>query len=181
MTESLVPDVLTPCSPAEFVEALSDAWPALMGGEVPTRATLLTVASQWALETGWGHAMHCNNVANRKYVPGCGHDYTMFPCGETENGVNVMHYPPDPVCRFVAYDSLEAGVVDYLIHFRAEFRAAWPAIEAGDPAAFGHALKLARFYTAPEEQYTATLVGCYHRLATIIPAPTDPAPPPDAA
>jgi flagellum-specific peptidoglycan hydrolase FlgJ len=174
MSENLVPNVLTPCDPAAFCAAIKEAWPSLFSGETPSRASVLTLAAQWALETGWGHACHCWNVANRKYVQGCGHDYCQFPCGETENGVNVMHYPPDPTCNFVAYSSLEAGVVDYLIHFRAEFRAAWPAIEAGDPEQFGHLLKVARYYTAPEASYTAALVGCYHRLDTII--PPDPAP-----
>jgi hypothetical protein len=88
-----------------------------------------------------------------------------------------MHYPPDPVCRFVAYDSLDDGVRDYLVHFRAEFRAAWPGIEAGDPALFGHLLKLTRFYTAPEASYVHGLVACYQRLDTITP-PDPPDPPP---
>lgn len=178
MTESLVPDRLTYCSPADLYVKLREA------SGLP-RGSVLVLLAHWALESGFGHAMHCWNIGNVKWTPGCGYDYCAFLAGETEHGQDVKS-----VMRFRAYENLDAGVADYLVRLRAEFRRAWPAVEAGNVVDFCHDLKLAAYYTAPEDQYVAGVLRCFRQLdATIsdpiaigpvLPDDSQDTPPPDA-
>ena len=77
----------------------------------------------------------------------------------------VWFYPSHPVCCFRAYLSLDDGADDYFAMMHKRFASAWPAVEAGNPSAFSHALKLARYYTAEESHYTRSLVSIYSELA----------------
>ena len=172
MIESLRPDKLTPILPADLYAALEQSW----GLDSCTRSSILVLMAHWAIETGWGHFCHWYNLGNAKYTLGCGHDYCEFPCGETINGKNITIVPPAPGCQFVAFDSLEQGAAYYLTSLRGRFRAAWPAVLAGDPAEFSHMLKMSDYYTAPEAQYTATLVGCFQILEAKMPNASSPAP-----
>ena len=204
MGEQLLQDHLTPCSPAELYASLRAAWVQTCQDSDPSRASLLTLLAHWGLETGFGHYMHCWNLGNKKHVPGDGHDYCQFACGEelpaasvqagplvqivstyVRNGVafdSVKFIPPHPATSFVACSGLAAGTLDYFVGMRGRFRAAWPFVVAGDVAGFCHALRQQGYYTADEGVYTASVLRCYHQLDGMIPpdavtASTDPAPP----
>jgi hypothetical protein len=169
VSEQLLPDLLTPCAPADLYAALKRAWASCCQDSAATRGSLLVILAHWALETGWGHACHRWNLGNAKWTPGCGHDYTQFRCNEILDGKIVWLDPPAPGCQFVAFPDLEAGAAYYLTGLRGTFRAAWTAVIAGDPSLFCHMLKLARYYTADEALYTAGVVRCYHQLDGMIP------------
>lgn len=79
------------------------------------------------------------------------------------NGLKeVWFYPNNPVCCFRAYRSLDEGARDYFDLLRKRFASAWPAVEAGDPAAFSRLLKKANYYTADEGHYTRSLVSIFN-------------------
>jgi hypothetical protein len=147
--------------------ALEHAWRTQLGS-VPSRASLLVLLSQWALETGRGHAMWCWNVGNAKHVDGDGHDFTYFACDEVIGGKVVWFYPDNPACCFRAFSSLDAGVADYLDLIHRRFARSWPSVEAGNPDAFAHALKFQGYYTADEWQYARTLVALFNEFSSTI-------------
>ena len=176
MTESLRPPVQTRCTPEELYRALGDAWRPLCGSD-PSRASLLVLLAHWALETGFGHSCWCWNFGNVKHVAGDGRNFYQIRCNEIVGGRVVWLDPPNPGCSFRAFDSIAAGVVDYLTLLRGQFGFAWPQVEAGDPAGFCHALKIRGYYTADEASYTAGVVRCFHQIDASIPkeeAPTLP-------
>lgn len=82
----------------------------------------------------------------------------------TATAATVWFYPPHPGCCFRAYATLDEGAADYLGLLRKRFASAWPAVVAGDPAAFGRALKAAHYYTADEAEYTRGLVSIVRTL-----------------
>lgn len=196
MAEMLLPDKLTPCAPADLYDALQRAWGRLILDAPCTRQALLVLLAHWALETGGGHACHWYNLGNKKRVAGDGHDYTQFACGEElplayaqraaasdpdhikivgqyqasgQDMASVRFLPPHSATSFVAFPDLDAGTVDYLVGLRGRFRAAWPYVVAGDAAGFCHALRLQRYYTADEGQYTAGVMRWVHQLDGMIP------------
>ena len=164
MTESLVPTVRTPMAPAAVYAALASAWTALLGTQ-PTRAELLVLLAQWAHETGEGKSADNWNLAGIKHVQGDGHDYAEYTTHEIENGVDVT-----TVQRFRAYSNLGESAFDYLRTLRRDFGFAWPAVEAGDVADFGHRLKVRGYYTAPESLYVTALERWRVTLDASIPA-----------
>ena len=167
---SCLPDKLTPCTPVALYASLERAW---VDGS-PSRESLLVLLSHWALETGWGHAMHWFNIGNRKHVDGDGRDYTMLRCNEVIGGHVVWLDPPNPGTWFVAFQTLDEGAADYLAGLRKQFALAWPAVLAGDVAQFCHLLKVQHYYTADEAQYTATASACYRQLDGILPRDLEP-------
>lgn len=160
-----IPNTLTLVTPNDVYASMCRAWEALLG-ETPKRESVLTLLAQWALETGRGASMHCYNIGNVKHVPGDGRDYTYFACNEVLNGKVVWFYPKDPACCFRAFTTLDAGVADYLALLKQRFAGAWPAVLSGDPVAFGHALKVQRYYTADEHQYCATLSALFNEFSS---------------
>jgi hypothetical protein len=164
MTDRLVERVPTQCTPAQMYEALNSDWLAVVTDAPPSRGALLTLVSQWAFETGWGHACWCWNIANHKHVAGDGYPYYMIRDNEVIDGKIVWYDPPDPATWFRSYGSIEDGVREYLTGLRGRFGIAWPAVLAGDPAEFAHQLKKARYYTDDESHYTHSLVQCFHML-----------------
>jgi len=167
MTEQQKPDALTTCSPEQVYNALWKAWLAFYGVP-PHREQLLVVVAHWAFETAWGHGMHCFNLGNFKWTPGCGFDFVEFRASEVVQGREVFS-----VMRFKAYTSLDAGAADYLTRLVAEFRKAWPAVQAADAVDFCHQLKLQGYYTADEGVYTRGLTGCLAQLQRLLPAPAE--------
>lgn len=175
MAETSVPDQITPCTPKALYDALWRAWaPTLADGTLPTRASLLVLLAHWALETGWGHGCHNNNLGNKKHVKGDGRDFTMFRCNEVLGGRVVWFDPPDPATWFVAFPTLDAGAADYLAGLKKHFAGAWAYVVAGDAVQFCHALKVAHYYTADEASYTAGVVRCCHQLDAMLPPDPDP-------
>jgi hypothetical protein len=179
-TMARLQDQLTPVTPGQVLASLETGWTRLFGAP-PHRTSLLVLLSQWALETGRGRSMHCYNLGNVKSNQQSG-DWCFFRCDEILNGKVVWFEPDDPGCCFRAFTSLDDGAFDYLRTLRNRFEGAWPAVLAGDPAAFSHALRQQRYYTADEGQYTATLVALFSEFSRTLGAPVTPvnaAPPPD--
>lgn len=156
---SQVAAVKTPVTLQDFYAAILRAWPAVIGGS-PSHASILVLLAQSAFETGYWKSLFAFNFGNAKHVPGDGYDYYVIPCGEIIDGQNVNL----PACEFRAFDSLDAGVTDYLKMLRNRFSSAWPAVEAGDPAQFAHLLKLKGYYTDTEAHYTSSLVSIFNSL-----------------
>lgn len=151
--EAFMTDLLTPATPQAVYDALGRV---SYGLGHDSRLVLL---SQWCLETGGGKSCHRWNIGNVKHLRGDGHAWTMFG-GVTEVlGGRVQRFePPDPQTWFRAFSTLDAGATDYLAILRTRFASAWPAVLAGDPAAFGHALAVQHYYTSPEQAYVTVLV-----------------------
>ena len=161
MTENLVPAKQSHHTAADLYNALRTAAPEL------SRVSLLVLLAQWDLETGGGVFMWCNNIGNAKHVPGDGHDYCAFRHNEIIDGKEIWIDPPnDP---FRAYSTLADGAKDYLAMLQREFRAAWPAVLAGDPAAFVRAIKAAHYFTGDEASYQRNVVALDAQLARELP------------
>lgn len=173
MTESLLPDQLTPVGPTQLYIALRAAWQSVVPGVAASRGGLVLLVAHWALETGFGRGMHRFNVGNKKHVPGDGHDYVQFRCLEYHaDGTPFYIDPPAPGCQFVAFPSLEPGAADYLAGLHAHFGAAWLDAVRGNVSQFCVDLRAEHYYTAPEDQYEAGVTRCYHQLDAIIPPDT---------
>lgn len=187
---SELPDKKTPVTKEQAVEALWKAWQGFFGS-TPKKESIWVLASQWALETGWGRSMHNYNLGNVKARDGDGFDYQYFACNEilkraeaeklneadpdhakisttrSDGTCIIWFYPNHPGCRFRAFNSLIAGATDYIALLAKRFDKAWPAVSAGDPALFSHMLRQQGYYTADEYSYTTSLVKCYNALARL--------------
>ena len=177
----------TPCDPAELGRALYLASLSLLNAPL-TRPAVDLLLAQWGLETGRGRACFNHNLGNVKSAPAWQGDHCERYCNEllTEQQARDAHsratltpdgtldvilggvvggkrivnfYPPNPATRFRAFDSLEAGALDYLSILADRFASAWRYLEAGDAAGFAAALHRARYYTADPKAYAAGLVS----------------------
>jgi hypothetical protein len=178
--------VVTKVSPSALFLALADAW-AAAGWPSPPRAALVLLTAQWALETAWGAQCRNWNLGNAKARAGGEQDWQFFPCDEVlsasvahelvaadpdhariewERGAQaaVAFTPEHPACCFASYPTLVDGASAWLRLQHDRFSGAWTALLTGDARAFGHALKIAGYYTAPEEQYVATLAAIAAKL-----------------
>ncbi len=190
-----LPSVRTPCTPADLYAALAAAAPELSRA---SRLVLLAQWSletaeghaMWNWNIGnvkgrpdgsdgrsWQY-FSCNEILPapvaarivaaappRKDGPGPSAAITSTrPNGD----VIVWFYPNHPYACFRAFGTLDEGTRDYVQMQRTRFASAWPAVLAGDPAAFGHALKLAHYYTADESGYMGTLQRLYQRYEGIV-------------
>jgi hypothetical protein len=163
-------DVLTPVTPKQVLDSLGNAWHELFAAEAH-RTSLLVLLAQWALETGRGHSMHCFNLGNVKSNGQAG-DWCFFRCNEIINGKVVWFDPDDAGCRFRAFKTLDEGALDYMKTLHQRFQKAWPADEAGDPAAFAHLLRMQNYYTADEGLYTRSLVSLFDEFSRTLATPT---------
>lgn len=180
------PPTPTHATHTELAAALRDAW-VTMFPDPPSRAALLVLLAQWALETDDGRRCIAWNIGNVKSVVGDGRDFTEFQTFEYVNGVKTPM-----VCRFRAFASLEAGALDYLHTLSRRFSASWPFVLAGDPAGFAKALHGEHYYTASVESYTAGVVSRFAAFDAQLPKADEPVasadnppifaapPPPDA-
>lgn len=146
----------------EALIALRDAWVERYGAN-PSRASLCVLVAHWALETGHGKSCWNYNLGNVKSFQREGDDWCFFRCNEIIKGKVVWFDPDHPACCFMAYPSLPAGAAAYLAKLVKHFAPAWPAVLAGDPAAYSHLLKVNRYYTADETAYTRTLVSLFRQ------------------
>jgi hypothetical protein len=80
------------------------------------------------------------------------------------------------MCRFAAFECLEAGARDYVGLLRGRFPEAYAAAELGDGTAFVKALKARGYFTATLGQYLATFIGVLKMVDDRM--RTDPSPPP---
>lgn len=154
----LIEDKIKQISEGEAAYALREGWNKLYG-DYPSVDSLALLWSQWALETGRGKAIHCYNFGNIKRSSD--EDYCMYRCNEILNGKVEWFDPPHKQTWFRAYPSAVEGALDYIkfLSQRQRYQKAWAAIQAGDPALFGHELKVAGYYTANEAQYTKNIVS----------------------
>lgn len=166
MPGKLVPTVRTTYSEYDFVKALILGWIA-NEHSAPTQQQVGVLWAQNALETGQSYSMWNNNIANVKYTASAGDvDYCMLNnVWEIVNGQKVMFQPPSPATWFRSFPTLADGVtfqINFLQNHR--YRTAWTAVQAGNPAAFAHLLRLAGYYTAPESQYVAAINAFFNRF-----------------
>ena len=168
----------TPISVVDLESALHAAWADKFGTPPPTNAVEVLM-SQSALETGAWAKCIAFNLGNIKSPHGADGDWCFFTTHETlsteaaqrvaaastpsapahlVSPTDVVLEPRHPGCRFRAFSTLAAGARWYLDFLAAHEATAWPAVLAGDPFAFSHALKLHGYYTADEATYTAGVV-----------------------
>jgi hypothetical protein len=182
--------VKTPVTKEQAIEALWKAWQGFFGS-TPKKESIWVLASQWSLETGHGRSMWGYNLGNVKSREGDGYDYQFFTCNEilvksqaeklaaedpehakisstrADGTCIIWFYPKHPACRFRAFKSLLEGATDYIALLARRFDKAWPAVSAGDPAAFSHLLRVQRYYTADEQAYTSQLVSIFKSYAKL--------------
>ena len=151
-----IENVITKVTPEEMYAAFWSAWKKKFG-ENPKRVSLLLLLAQWNVETAEGASMHCFNVGNAKSVLGDQYNFTNFRCWEVIKGKKVWFDPPHPQTRFRAFETLEAGVTDYLDMLHKRFFKSWPAVLDGDPEMFAVLLKKQRYFTADPKEYAKAL------------------------
>jgi hypothetical protein len=151
-----IADKITPVTSKELFASLRRAWLKLFGAP-PEKFTLVILVAHWALETGHGRAMHNFNVGNLK-SDGTG-TWCSFGCNEVLDDVDTKLDAGSPGARFRAYESLDAGVEDYLQTLRGVYWWAFNAAKSGEAAEFSKRLKAAYYYTADESKYTDLLVS----------------------
>ena len=180
--------VRTPATPADVGAALGRAWYRLFGA-MPERASIDLLLAQWALETSRGRSCYGWNLGNVKATAAWDGDFCERACNEllgqrdaeaalsraaprtdgpgsdvllggTVGSLRIVwFYPPNPASRFRAFDTLEAGALDYLSLLADRFSGAWGDVLTGDARRFAQTLRALRYYTAPVETYATALVS----------------------
>ncbi len=161
-----VPNVVTPVSMVDAYHALAKAWPEAR------RRSLLVLVGQIDVETAGGARIYNWNLGNVR--PTAGQLRTYFPSAfemldevppdavkatqSLDGKWKCDFVPPHPATRFRAFRSLDEGVAEHLVTLRGRFKAAWPAVVAGDALQFAVILKRQRFYTGPESGYASEMV-----------------------
>ena len=138
--------VVTPVKTAEVIAALWHAWRSYWGTSPPKRESIQLLAAQWALETGWGKSCMCYNLGNVRGSTTDGCCWQFYKCNEllpidqatrlvqvgrglvyitSEVGDKVWTWfvPDHPGSRFRAFESLEAGALDYMTIMMRRFSA----------------------------------------------------------
>ena len=81
----------------------------------------------------------------------------------------MVFQPPHPATWFRSFPTLADGIAHHFDFLRnRRYRAAWSAVESGNPAAFSHLLKVAGYYNADEKKYTDILVYYLNRFMNYI-------------
>ncbi len=190
-----LPSIRTPCAPAELYAALGRAAPEL---ERKSLLVLLAQWSLETAEGRECRAWNLGNVKGRpdgsdgrswqyfscnEILPASVATRIVAAAPPRKDGPGpsaaitstrpngdaiVWFYPNHPYACFRAFASLDDGARDYVQMQRTRFASAWPAVLAGDPAAFGHALKLAHYYTADESGYVGALQRLYQRYEATV-------------
>lgn len=126
---------------------------------------------QFAFETGYGKSCWNYNVGNlnctadSKETESWHKKFVALNAGEYKNGQYEKRLE-----RFRAYDSFEAGIIDYLRaiehmqHGKNKFVDILGPAKSGNLEEFSKALKAAGYYTAPESVYTRNLLSTQKRL-----------------
>ena len=140
-----VSTVKTVVEPVDMFDSLVREYVA-QTGVVPTRAQILLLLAQWALETGNGKSENNYNPGGIKHVSGDGQDWTSYTTTEVINGSTQTLTQ-----TFAAYPTLDAGTKAYLSLLQAHYPNAWAAVVSGsaDTTAFAQGLKDGGYYTAP--------------------------------
>jgi flagellar protein FlgJ len=160
MAATLVNTVRTSYNISQMIEGFIRAWHSQFK-EMPKKESVGVIWSQTAIETGSTTSMWNNNIGNVKYSPSKNPDddnnikYMMLAnVWEILNGKKVIFQPPHTATWFRAFDSLEEGIGFHLNFLKNKrYKTSWSAVEGGNPEAFAHLLKVAKYYTASEEDY----------------------------
>src|SRR5574338_42803 len=170
MPATLVPTVRTTYTNTQLVQGFIEGWRNLYGS-FPRKESIAVIWAQNAIETGGTAAMWNNNIGNVKFVANGGNiddgkKYMMLAnTWEIVNGKKVIFQPPHPATWFRAFDTLAEGITFHFEFLRnRRYKTSWKAVEAGDPAQFSHLLKVAGYYTAPEETYTKAVVAYFNKF-----------------
>jgi hypothetical protein len=172
MKAKLVPDRRTRLTIDQVIPAFRDAYNEVIrqsgvsAGATLDAPTLALMIAQSSLECGAWKSIHCFNFGNIKassYYRGL---YCRFRCNEVINGKIEWFDPPHPQTNFRAYETAEAGALDYMRFLAVDtngdgynrYAKVWRAIvEAdGDDAdvfTFVRELKRAGYFTASESLY----------------------------
>jgi hypothetical protein len=185
-------DIKNPVAPQDALYAIAKAWKSLFG-EFPTRKAAQLLLAHTTLECGsnW-KSCHNYNLGNIKYTDKRISDYVYFKCNEIVpkssalkyvanktqdsncyiskdygNGTVLMWFEPKHIaCKFVAFETLEEGCVFYISFLKNRYKTpfVWNAIERGDVADFCHQLRVNKYYTADETQYTTGVVRVFKQF-----------------
>lgn len=168
----LVPDLLTPCTPVEFMLAIRSGLEQ-QTGTTPSDAHVCVLTAQSALESGRWKSMHRNNPGNIKAGESYEFLYCQFRCNEVIGGRVEWFDPPHPQTNFRAFMDLETGVLDYLrfLSGRPRYVQAWLAAQKGNPDAFVHALKTAGYFTADEAPYHRAVMSLFREYMRLLQEP----------
>lgn len=185
-------DRLTQATADQVFTALWGAWLCLFNAP-PTKEAIMLLVAHWALETGWGKSVHCWNLGNIKgRADDTTRDHCYYKCGEELRFVDAqtlakadpahvsilrmydrgevcfastMFFPKHPACCFRAFQSIEAGAVDYLATLRRNFARAWPFVLKGDPFSFVTALKAQGYFTADLDTYRRNVCSIFSTVS----------------
>lgn len=169
-----VPKFTRKLSEAEATYSLREAW-RIVYGKYPEDKSLALLWAQSALETGRWKIIRNNNFGNIKKrhpnpkykIKDDGHDFTMFRCNEIlwdnklKKSVVKWFDPPHTQTHFRAYPSPVDGAEDYIrfLSQKKRYKKVWKQVILGDPVAYSHELKVAKYYTASEKKYTKGVVS----------------------
>lgn len=151
----LVKTIKTPCTIKEFCKALIQSWFELYN-QIPSKASIGVIISQWGIETGSGAHCYNYNFTNIKYNKSNGEvDYcALNGVWEIINGKRVEIPATDPGAWFRSFPTINDGAKFYLNFLKtSHFKTSWVAIEAGNVPQFATLLKSQNFYTAPLQDY----------------------------
>lgn len=153
-----VPLIATPIGELELAAVLRDAYTHVCG-EPPTVACLTVAWAQCALEHGHGKATWCHNIGNVTAFRWSGNYYVITFSRKANPHDAPAGDAPTFHMRFRAHDDFIDGARDYWRQLTTTFARAMPAFEAGDARGAAHALKAARYFTAPEQPYANTMAS----------------------
>lgn len=169
MAAKLVEAIKTPCTKMDFIRIAVLCWIKLFN-KAPKKESIGIIYAQWGLETGYGSSCWNWNIGNCKFIPGKnisdddGLFYTKLSgVWEIINGKKIILDKENPGAWFKAFPSLFDGMMfhlDYLKNNR--YKSSWIAVENGNPAEFAHLLKVAKYYTASELDYTNLMVSIFN-------------------
>ncbi len=159
--------IKTTCSQIELIEGFINGWRQQFN-EIPEKKSVGVLLAQHNLETGFGSHCFNWNLGNVKAAddPNEAIDYCILNgVWEILNGKRVALPPENPGSWFRSFDTLADGVAFYLDFLKNhKYKNAWSAIESGCPEEFSHFLKIAKYYTASEEEYTKSIVSLFNEF-----------------
>jgi hypothetical protein len=130
--------------------------------DLPTKSIIILLAHS-ALETGrWNKGFYSYNLGNIRANVNklkLNEYFTLYKCSEILNGKEQWFYPPDPMCSFRAFKTMDDGIAHHLAFLtKSRYQLAWQKILAGDPSGYSMALHDCGYYTASPTLYTKGLV-----------------------
>lgn len=158
--------IKTTCSKSELIKGFVDGW-IKQFGKIPSKESIGVLYAQNSLETGGTKYMWNWNIGNVKAVdkPNEIVEYCVLNnVWEIINGKKIILSPNDPGSWFRSFPTLADGVGHHFNFLKNNrYKHAWTAVEAGNPAAFAHLLKVAGYYTASEADYVKLMNSFFNQ------------------